>query len=69
MLEIEQEIQEFNNELKKTNIIIEVFEFFYKKLIRICEILKISLQELIHKDLENLIGFYEERFNSIGVNL
>ena len=69
MLEIEQEIQEINNELKKTNIIIEVFEFFYNKLIRICEILKISLQELIHKDLENLIGFYEERFNSIGVNL
>jgi len=69
MLEIEQEIQEINNELKKTNIIIEVFEFFYNKLIRICEILKISLQELIHKDLENLIGSYEERFTSIGITL
>jgi len=69
MLEIEQEIQEINNELKKTNIIIEVFEFFYNKLIRICEILKISLQELIHKDLENLISFHEERFTSIGITL
>jgi len=53
----------------KMKIEIEIPEEEYKKLLRISNDKKISIQELLKKDVDNLIKFYTEQYGLIGISI
>jgi len=53
----------------KMKIEIEIPDKEYKKLLRISNDKKISIQELLKKDVDNLIKFYTEQYGLIGISI